>query len=434
MKIILIYLTLVTFYINQVLGSVGFLSIKGVSLFNLNIYLLLFVWAVDILQRRKFFQSNNVNKYIVLMGFIVLTSIFVKILHGEIPNISIKKEIVDFKQWLNPVLLFFILFNIIDDEETCNRTLWGLFFLFFALIITQLLATFGFIDYQVQTIENFGRVGGFGAPGEFAITLALFFPFLCSGSLFTKRSGLHKTGSILLAFLTLVGLINAGSRNGAISFLVCTIVYFLILKRKKIMGMLPIAFLIYLMIGAGATAFFVSPSSVKTEVSERFDLSSYDEINKFTSGRILLLNNGWKLFVDSPIFGHGRNSFKILSYLRGYPFYGAPHNEYLRCLVDHGLIGLIIFSLIFFKIFQNIWQSLEKTKDPNGKYLYISYIAGLCGYMTGMFATNTDPSLYIFWIYTAVVYKHAQLDMDRKETYEVKSESITALAGMTKSV
>ena len=77
---------------------------------------------------------------------------------------------------------------------------------------------------------------------------------------------------------------------------------------------------------------------------------------------------------------------------------------------------------------------METTTDPNGKNLYISYIAGLCGYMAGMFATNTDPSLIIFWIYTAVIYKYAQLDMDRKETSEVKSESVTTLAGMIKSV
>ena len=37
--------------------------------------------------------------------------------------------------------------------------------------------------------------------------------------------------------------------------------------------------------------------------------------------------------------------------------------------------------------------------------------------MVGMFATNTGPSLVIFWIYTAVIYKYAQLDMDKKEIY-----------------
>ena len=182
------------------------------------------------------------------------------------------------------------------------------------------------------------------------------------------------------------------------------------------------------MIVAGTTAFVLSPSSVKIVVSERFDSSETEDLNKFTSGRIGLLQNGWKLFVDSPLIGHGRNSFMILSQLRGYPVYGAPHNAYLKYLAEHGLIGLIVFLLIFFKIFQNIWQSLETTTDPLGKQLYISYIAGFCGFVVGMFATNMGPAMYLFWIYTAVIYKYVQLDMEKKEISVAKSKIVTNLS------
>jgi len=429
MKIIFIYLLLFTFYIDQVMGAVGFSHIlKGLSLFNLNLYLLLIVWLLAIVQSRKIFMPNNINNLLVLMGLVVLMSIFVKILRYEIPNISIINEVLGFKAWLNPVLLFFILFNIIDDEETCNQTLLGLCFLFLALILTQLFATFGISGYKAESVAKFGRAGGFGAAGEYAITLVLFFPFVLSGSFLMKRSDLFKTGCIILVFLTLVGLVNAGSRNGAVAFLCSMMVYLLILKRKKIIGLLPIIFLIIAMIVVGATAFVVSPSSVKTVVSERFDPSTSGDVRLYTSGRTEFWKNGWKLFIDSPLIGHGRNSFIILSQLRGYRYCGAPHNEYLRYLAEHGLIGFIVFFLIFFKIFQNIWQSLETTTNPWGKQLYISYIAGFCGYMVGMFATNTGPSLVIFWIYTAVIYKYAQLDMDRKETSEVKSETATILS------
>jgi len=415
MRIILIYLLLFTFYINQVMGPVKFFQIKGLNLFNLNVYLLLLVWVFDVLRTRKKFQSNNVNKYIVLMVFIVLISIFVKILRGEIPNISIMNEILSFKRWFDPVLLFFILFNIIEKEKTCNRILLGLCFLFVALILTQLFATFGIADYTAaQSMAIRGRAGGFGAAGEYAITLVLFFPFVLSGSVLMKRSDLFKIGCITLVFLTLVGLVNAGSRNGVVAFFCSMLVYLLILKRKKIMGMLPIIFLIITMIVVSTTAFIVSPSIVKTAVSERFNPSTSEDLDDYTSGRIEIWKNGWKLFVDSPIIGHGRNSYMILSQLRGYRHYGVAHNEYLRHLAEHGLIGFIVFFLIFFNIFQNIWRSLETTTNPWGKQLYISYIAGFCGYMVGMFATNAGPSLFIFWIYTAVIYKHSQLEKVRE--------------------
>lgn len=434
MKIILIYLLLFTFYIDQVMGAVGFShTLKGLSLFNLNLYLLLIVWLLAIVQRRKIFMPNNINKLLILMGLVVLMSIFVKILRDEIPNISIVNEIMLFKGWLNPVLLFFIIFNIVDDEETCNRTLLGLCFLFLALIVTQLLATFGITGYKAETVAKLGRAGGFGAAGEYAITLVLFFPFVLSGSFLMKRSNLFKIGCITLVFLTLLGLANAGSRNGAVVFLCSMLVYVLILKRKKIMGVLPIIFLIIMMVMVSTTAFVLSPSSVKSIVSERFNPSTSDDLDDYTSGRIEIWKNGWKLFVDSPIIGHGRNSFMILSQLRGYPVHGAPHNEYLRYLTEYGLIGFIAFFLIVFKIFQNIWQSLETTTNPWGKQLYISYIAGFCGYMVGMFATNTDPSLFIFWIYTAVIYKYAQLDMDKKGISVSKRDARSrSFPGMTK--
>jgi len=369
-------------------------------------------------------MPNNINKLLILMGLVVLMSIFVKIFRGEIPNISIMDEVLGFKAWLNPVLLFFILFNIIDDEKICDQALLGLYFLFVALILTQLSATFGITDYADRSMAKHGRAGGFGAAGEYAITLVLFFPFVLSGSFLYKKSNLFKIGGIVLVFLTLVGLINAGSRNGAVAFLCSMLVYLLILKRKKIMGLLPIVFMIIAMIVVAATAFVVSPSSVKTVVIERFDPTTSEDVRSYTSGRTELWKNGWKLFIDSPLIGHGRNSFIILSRLRGYRYCGAPHNEYLRYLAEHGLIGFIAFFLIFFKIFQNIWQSLETTTNPWGKQLYISYIAGLCGYMVGMFATNTGPSLFIFWIYTAVIYKYAQLDMDKKEISVAKSETV----------
>ena len=80
--------------------------------------------------------------------------------------------------------------------------------------------------------------------------------------------------------------------------------------------------------------------------------------------------------------------------------------------MEFGIVGLAIFLLIFFKIFQNVWQSLNTTTSPWEKLLYLSYISGFFGYLTGMFFTNMGAARYIFWIYTAIIYKYAQLDMD----------------------
>ena len=425
MRIILIYFLLFTFFIDQVLGPVGLSHmLKGLSLFNLNLYLLLIVWLLAIVQRRKIFMPNNINNLLILMGLVVLMSIFVKILRGEIPNISIMNEILSFKAWLNPVLLFFILFNIIDDENTCNQILLGLGVLFLSLILNQLFALSGFTSYRAQMIAKMGRIGGFSAAGVYAVSLVLFFPLVLSGSFFMKRSNLLKIGCIMLVFLFLVGLVSAGSRNGIVSFLCSMLVYLFILKRKKIIGLLPIVFLTVMMIVASATAFFASPSGVKEIVVNRFVPTTNKDLDEYSSGRIVLWKYGLILFIENPIMGHGRNSFFKLIQLRRFPVYGTPHNEYLRHLIEYGIIGVLVFCMIFLKIFQNIWQALERTTDPWRKQVYLSYLAGLCGFMAGIFFTNIGPAMYIFWIYTAVIYKYTQLDLDKEEISADKMEVV----------
>ena len=113
------------------------------------------------------------------MGLIVFMSIFVKILYAEIPDISIKSEIIHFKQWLDPVLLFFILFNIVDNKETCDRSFIRFVFFIITIHFNTTFCNIRFNKLQSRTINISiqGRAGGFGAAGEYAISLVLLFPF-----------------------------------------------------------------------------------------------------------------------------------------------------------------------------------------------------------------------------------------------------------------
>ena len=424
MKIIFIYTLLITFYIDQVLGAADISHImKGLSLKNLNIYLLFIVWVISIMKgdRKSIFIPNNTYKYIFIMGLIVLMSIFVKILHSEV-KINIKDEIIQFKGWFDPVFIFLILYNIVDNRDRCNRVLFGLSLLYLALILTQLSATYGFSEYRAKAIIEHGRAGGFGAPGEYAISLVLFLPFFLSQVILTNKNRLFKIYCIFLVVLNFVGLVNAGSRNGAVSLLICITVYAILLVRNKILGSIHIALMIIGVMIAGICAFYMSPSNVKMVVSERFDPNFAKDFNKYSSGRTENWKDGLKLFFDSPIFGHGQNSYRQLKEVRKYINTKAAHNEYLKHLVEYGIIGFIAYCLIYYKIFMNINKSIKNSKTLSGRLLYISYIAGFIGYTVGLFATNGGPSLYLFWIYTAIVYKYAYLNKEIKKILQEKNK------------
>ena len=409
MRIILIYLLLFTFFVDQVIGAVG-LSVKGLSLFNLNLYLLLGFWLILIIKNRILFETNNLNLILILLIVVVVISIPNKISRAEIPNISVLKEIINLKSWLNPILLFFILFNVVDDEKTCNSALVGLGFLFMAVILNQLFAMAGLTNYGSNILSRMGRVGGFGAAGVYAVSLAVFFPLVLSVFFFKRQIYFLKIGSMILGFLILVGLINAGSRNGILCFVCSMGVYFFILKKKNIIGFLPIVLFSMVMMVASISAYLVSSSDVQELVVRRLDMSDNEDLDDFSSGRLGLWESGLVLFKDSPVLGHGQNSFVPLTVMRGLVS-GAPHNEYLRYAVEYGIIGLLVFMMVFIKIFLYVSKAIKKTNDPWKKQVYISYLAGLVAFVVGMFFTNIGPARYIFWIYTALVYKYIRLDI-----------------------
>jgi O-antigen ligase len=92
----------------------------------------------------------------------------------------------------------------------------------------------------------------------------------------------------------------------------------------------------------------------------------------------------------------------------------ASHNDYLQYLVHHGLIGLIVFIMIFYKVFRQVWNQLQSTKDAWKKKLYLSYLAGFFGYTFAMMGVNVITPRYIFWFYTAIIYRYCHLEINKQ--------------------
>ena len=159
MKIILIYFFLFAFLAENTLGFSSIIKVKGLSLPNLSLYLLLLGWAFNILIKRKLFEWNSLNKYLILFIFLVILSIPYKILLDEIPDISLKQEIIWLKNWVEPFIIFFIMFNILDDKNTCKKALLGLGIL---LLITALSGPLTSLN-----IVNLGRASSSGRASRF---------------------------------------------------------------------------------------------------------------------------------------------------------------------------------------------------------------------------------------------------------------------------
>jgi len=233
MTTLLVYLLLLCFWGEKALGF-QLSSIKGLSFMNFSIYLLLFAWALKVAFKRKFYDPSNLNKYLLLFILVGMVSIMVKIWNGEIQNISILGEIVSLKNWANPFIIFFVVFNVINHENTCNNVLFGLVFLLCITVASMFLVIFGVADIGIVKLTHEGRASGFGNANTYASYLVLFLPLLLSYCLFHKVL-LVKYASILLFIMTLGGLFLTGSRGGFFSLLFGMTGYLMILHREKIL-------------------------------------------------------------------------------------------------------------------------------------------------------------------------------------------------------
>jgi O-antigen ligase len=386
---------------------------QGLSLFNLCIYLLLLAWCYTIMTKKRLFESNSVNKYIILLSFVVLVSTVIKLVLGEIPNINMRTELVSFKRWANPLILFFILFNIVDDEKTAKGTVLGLIILLAVAALTTPLISLGIIKIGHLSKLFEGRAAAFGGPNSFSSYLVMFIPLVLTYLLFQKTFILRAASAVLLA-LTFAGLITTASRGGLLSFLVGMAAYLYILYRQRMIQLPTIIALIVTVLIIGSISFVLAPSEPKSILLDRLDTSRLEEgecLDKYTAGRTLLLRKGIQLFFESPIYGHGQNSFLPLVEKK-FGIHGVAHNAYLSYLVEYGIWGLIFFVMILKKIFQHVWKQIKETSHVWDKLLYISYIAGFCGYHFSLLAQNESQPRYIFWIYTAVILKYDKIRND----------------------
>jgi O-antigen ligase len=419
MNLVLIYFMLFAFWLEKVANfSMGLP--KGFSLMNLSIYLLLLAWARKLLVQRKLFDSNNVNGALTLFIFIMLISIVIKMLINEIPNISLKREIIYFKNHINPYILFFAVFNIISDVKTCRRVLLGLLIFLAATLSTVILQQFGFAHISsVQTHAEGSRASGWGNANAYASYLVLFIPLVLSYLLFRKNSLVKKIlygGLFLMAF---IGLLITGSRGGILSLIFSMGIYVLLLKQKIKLPFSRIIIMLTLIFVLGTSALLFTPPEVTDMVVGRFvRLGEVAEEGvdyaPATGGRFILWTSGLKLYLERPLFGHGIGT---INYLMGKRFGidTIAHNQFINYLIQYGIFGCVVYIFIHWKIFQHVLRKLNETDDSWSKYLYLSYIAGLSGWVFSMLGVQLFLQTPTFWLYTAVIYKYSQLYKLRKE-------------------
>lgn len=234
--------------------------------------------------------------------------------------------------WLQLYLLYYIVLTTSKGVDIEKLLLLILLFSSFDIIRNCLISVQGIIE--TGTIQR-----GVGDALNIGIGLCISIAYLV-----VKRNGINKMYLFVLIYTVILvsSLIFVGKRSVWLGILV-VMIYIFIKNMKRVktvtffLVVLTISFLPY----------FLVPM-VKKFVDARI-LTIFNSDYASTSERLLLIKGSIELILENPLQGVGWSNFNknmnvvwpISENILG------PHNAYLQIWVEMGILGLVMFLLLF---------------------------------------------------------------------------------------
>jgi O-antigen ligase len=189
----------------------------------------------------------------------------------------------------------------------------------------------------------------------------------------------------LLAALNLVLVVLTGGRMGIVACLVLALVYLALARPPSARG----GRLATAALGLAAAAVMLTLSIT---LVEGYHLSDLGEVFTLT-GRDTIWLHYLDAFRASPWFGRGLGAG-----LLGRSYYDLPHNEYLRLLVDGGIVGLVLYGGAVV-----LWgRALLARVDPAERAFVRALFAALAVYALTDNILTMPPGLVPF-VYLALI-------------------------------
>ncbi|MFV0210962.1 O-antigen ligase family protein, partial [Empedobacter falsenii] len=323
-------------------------------------------------------KKNNFKKIkirnIDIIMFIMFLLYFFKCLYTEIFN-----EILNLGNPWFYYILYYILFNYtyflffrnLDIKNAINRVIKTIIFSGFIFGIIIL------VFYNSILFES--EIGRFGANIEDndesilsplsvaysgALNTSLLIPYISSNF---KNSSIIKKIYLLINLIISILLFVLGSTRGALVVVFLSLLFFVFTKKgyKKIlyiMYSIPLVLLFLFMVNS-------TGSSLLDRVNSTIETND-------TSGRDYLWKEAMAEFYKYPLIG-GRIEVSGI----------YPHNLFIEILMSTGVIGIILFILLFF-------NSIKNVKINNDTiYIYIILINGL---FFNMFSGSFYTAILLF--------------------------------------
>jgi len=207
--------------------------------------------------------------------------------------------------------------------------------------------------------SSFESTGGL-APVQISAYLGLIC-FLFFITITNNTDNRNITSNIIFLIISAVLMILSFSRGGLYFFGVLVTIYF-IWNRKQINNF----YLLFVLLPIGYIIYYYVVTATGGLVAERYSQQG-------TSGRDLLVEIGFKLFLENPVGGVGTGNFnKLIVESELYSVESGAHNEFIRVIAEHGLLGILTYWAFYIFLFIKIMLA-KGTRREYSLYFFVLF-------------------------------------------------------------
>ncbi|MDP1853769.1 MAG: O-antigen ligase family protein [Candidatus Omnitrophota bacterium] len=316
-----------------------------------------------------------------------------------------ERFISSFKEWLTPILTFFIVLPLIKNKNDIKDI---------AIVTMCVITIVGLITIRESINLGFSsdidkmRAGSIFEQPNIAGSFFVYYSFLFMGFILFNLKRLRYWLLSAPLLLAVRALTDTYSRGAMLAFIAGSL-FVAFIKNKLIFVLLIFAFLAALFIPG------IMPETVKQrfqetfiEPTELYQPALETTLETSASSRIKIWKGAWEMIKAYPLFGVGYGVFPHM--ISSYAEVGRmdAHNAYIIIAAEMGLITLAVFLVILLIIFRNTLWVYKRVNDKTVKAVALGFLGGFIGFLVcNLFGSRfeTQSLSGIFWILTAAMVK-----------------------------
>lgn len=390
----------------------------GVSPKNLFLYVLLVFVVIDMMVSPTEFKFNLIGLHLAFLGLIAYIGVnwAVSSVGYTSFDYPVGPSFMNFKSsYVDRYLVLFVfLYGITSrrDAYFVLRVLVGI--VVFSSFLT-LLDVLKLPDLAIMDVRD-GRVEGpIGQPNQYGGFLAFWIPIcIC---VYLTSQGKQKVFVGLGTIVTIGMLVLSGSRGAMLGSLAGAIVSVVYLRRY-LRGKVIVRGIFAGLLVSVAIVLVVSVQFTEV-VESRIERTTAGDASTVTAGRVDIWSKALQTMAKNPqsfIFGNGWRTFD--------PIIGrGAHNMYLNMLFELGVIGLILYLILLYKLLKLFRISVNQASGAAR-----TYIIGVIFSFFAIIISTSSSELYrpwmLIWACTGLMLRLVLIDRADAKQSRIRSAQV----------